>query len=191
MSKKAKLIVGLALFIAAAPLYLASNPGMERIAKGLWEKADDAQTPERVYWMIRFYNMTWRDDKGEALCKEWLRHYGGDESEKDVGKRFDSWDRAPDGRPTPENSFPYDDQNKRPPQKGEDFRPTPHPLTGRVLIIWGGRLEDGHQLQQAVHIYELLNDEKYCEQWAITREPEVQKAAISGVQRNGSGSRSF
>jgi len=185
ISKKGKIAIAVFLVLAAAPLYIASNPGMDRIVKGLWDKADDPKTPETLVKIMWFYGITWRDDKMETLAHEWLKHYGGDETEKDKGQRYDSWDALE------ASTFPFDAEHKRPEQKGEDYRPTPHPLTGKVLIMWANHLEDGHQLQQAVHIYELLDNEAYCTQWNLQRDPEVMKAAQAGRTRNGSGSRSF
>jgi len=191
LSKKAKIIILIVLIVAAAPLYACSNPGLDKITKSLWEKGDDPETPKKIYWITQLYAWTWREDKGVDLAKEWLRHYGGDETDKAALKRWDSWDppKDPDGKPM--STYPWDETGPRPPQKGEDYRPEPHPLTGKVLIFWANHLEDVHQLQQAVHIYELLNDENYCNQWKIQRDPEVAKAALAGITRNSSGNRSF
>lgn len=186
LSKKAKLIIGVAAVILIAPLYLASNPGMEKIIKSQWDRADDAKTPVNLYRAMVFYNATYREAKMEELAKEWLKHYGGDETEKELGQRYMSWGELR------ERTFPFDPEtNPRPPQRGEDYRPTPHPLTADVLNMWALHLENNHQLQMAVHLYNCVDDEKYATQWGIQRDPEAVKTAHGGVIRNGSGSRSF
>ena len=186
LSKKAKIAIVIVLFVSIAPLYLASNPGTDKIAKQLWDKADDTKTPEGLYKLMVFFDATWRDEKAADLAKEWLKHYGGDETEKDVPVRYQCWGDLKD------RTFPYDAETMhRPPQRGEDFRPHPHPLTAKVLIRWASFLEDRHRLAEAVHIYTLLANEKYCADWQLTVDPESKKNAMSGVTRNGTGSRSF
>jgi hypothetical protein len=183
MSKKAKVAIAIALVLAAAPLYFASNPGMEKIVKSQWDKASETKTPENLYRAMVFYNATWREDKMEALAKEWLKHYGGDESEKDFTHRYHCWEPTLAAR-----TFPYDGETAiRPAQKGEDF----HPLTAKVLILWAKHLENNHRLQEAVHLYKIIDNEAYCTQWHIERDPDSYKQAVAGIQRNTSGSRSF
>ncbi|MEZ0228558.1 MAG: hypothetical protein ACAI25_08020 [Planctomycetota bacterium] len=187
MSKKAKIAIAIVMVLAAAPLYFASNPGMDRIIKSQWDKASETKTPENLYKAIVFYGISWREDKQEELIKEWLKHYGGDESEKEFPFRYHCWEPILLNR-----TFPYDGEaHVRPPQKGEDFRPTPHPLTAKVLIIWANHLENNHRLQEAVHLYKLIDNQEYCSKWNLERDPDSYKQAVSGIQRNGSGSRSF
>ncbi len=187
MSKKWKVVIAIALVVLAAPLYIASTPGLERITKSLWDKSTETKTPESLYKVMRFYDATYREDKMEALAKEWLKHYGGDEGEKEFPMRYHCWEPTLEAR-----TYPYDGEaHVRPAQKGEDFRPTPHPLTAKVLIMWAKHLENQHRLHEAVHLFKLIDNEEYCKKYSIERDPEALKEAISGVQRNGSGSRGF
>src|SRR5207244_300471 len=49
LSRKAKAIILVGVVVAAAPLYFASNAGMDRICGNLWTKADEAKTPEQLW----------------------------------------------------------------------------------------------------------------------------------------------
>jgi hypothetical protein len=185
ISKKWKIVIVVCLVLAALPLYLASNPGMKMMVGKCWEKSTDAKTPENLFRLAQLYNASSREDDMQELIIKWLQHYGGDETEKDPGQRWDTWD------PKPQNAYPWDEEHPRPEQKGEDYRKTPHPLTGRALIMWANNLEDHHRLAEAVHIYNFLANETYCNQWGMTKDPEVYKRATEGIQRNSTGNRSF
>lgn len=181
ISKKWKLVILVALVLAAAPLYFASGPGMERITKQLWARSTESDTPVKLYKAISFYNYTMRDGDADTLAMEWLKHYGGDETLKaDKNYRFNSWD---------DTICPWNDDNPRPAQNGEDYRPTPHPLTARVLMMWADHLENGHRLAEATHIYTLLTNDAYCKEYNLQVDPDVLKEAQKGVQRNSSGAR--
>jgi hypothetical protein len=177
ISKKGKIIILVCLVLAAAPIYLLSMTGVQHFVDQAWEHADDSRSPEKILWWANLLNNTYREPEAEALFVEWLKHYGGDETETDQNLRIISW------QPYPWNN----DDHPRPPQHGEDYRKDPHPLTAKVLVLYGERLERMHQYQQAVHIFSIITNDTL----PFSKDTEVRARAQKGIDRNGSGRNQF
>src|SRR5580658_8351679 len=92
MSRKAKVIVAVVIAVLAFPLYALSDLGMDRWIGRAWDRSDDTNTPEALLSYIHIYDTSWREEKAEALLVEWLKHYGGDESERDANEKYCTWE---------------------------------------------------------------------------------------------------
>jgi hypothetical protein len=185
ISRTGKIAIAVALLLLVAPIYLLSKPGLYKVY-GItvspdgsvtgWDRAGDAQTPERILAMAQVLDNTYREAECEEILWAWIDHYGGDETEKPDQSRFCSW-----------KPFPWTEEKPRPPQHGEDYRKTPHPLTGKVLLLLGERLERVHLYQQATHVYNIIMDDTQ----GLNTDPEVRSRVTQGILRNGSGRNSF
>ncbi len=174
LSKKAKLVILVAVLILAFPLYALSDLGMGRWTQAAWDNAGDSESPERLLKYAKLYGLTMRKDKENDLLEEWLKHYGGDETEKDPGARYITW-----------KPYPWSDETPRPKQKGEDYRSSPHPKTAEVLVTIAEHYEDARQYQPSQHLFEIvMNDAS-----GLPKDDAAHERARLGIQR--SRSRSF
>jgi hypothetical protein len=146
-STKAKIAAAIAAVLIGAPIYLFSDGSMRDRTEEAFNRGGgrpmtpksppidrgvgpthirDPEAAKQLVFIMKVYKYTFRqDDAYISLIRDWLRRYGGDDSEWPDDERY-----------FPGTTF-WTDEDPRP----DYYNKMPHPLTARVLSYWADYYE--------------------------------------------------
>jgi hypothetical protein len=116
---KTKIMIVVALIILFLPIYMISEPGLQRTMKGAYAQRDLPSSPTTIYRCARVYEISLRPDKADQVYREWLRHYGGRWGRIQVGEQF--------------GYFPWELDGANETALPKPVSDVPHPLTPDIL----------------------------------------------------------
>jgi hypothetical protein len=169
LTNKQKIVLLVVLILAVGPTWALSGPGMKYwIAKAKENDGRDPKSAERLVFLAKVYDLTWRFEEAKPLLHDWLIRYGGDEGEYPPNERMLVWEQ-----------WPYDEDHPRPAHHSR----TPHPLTAQVICTYAEYWEKDRRYPESKHLFSTV-----IKRENLHTDKDALKRAESGIIRDRSRS---